>query len=34
MDTKKIEDLIRNNQVCLFMKGTKDSPMWIFNGSC
>ena len=28
---KKIEDLIRNNQVCLFMKGTKDSPQCGFS---
>ena len=30
---KKIEEFINNNDVCLFMKGTPDSSMWIFNGS-
>ena len=33
MDIKnKIEKLIEENTVCLFMKGTRSS-MWIFNGS-
>ena len=31
---KKIESLISENDVCLFMKGTPDAPhiVWIFNG--
>ena len=35
MDTKqKIQDLIDSNDVCLFMKGTADSPQCGFsNGS-
>ena len=28
---KKIEDLINNNDVCLFMKGTPDSPQCGFS---
>ena len=32
MDTKeKIQDLINNNDVCLFMKGTADSPQCGFS---
>ena len=32
METKKIiEDLINNNDVCLFMKGTPDSPQCGFS---
>ena len=31
---QKIENLIKNNDVCLFMKGTPDSPQcgfqWLF----
>ena len=29
---EKIETLIKENNVCLFMKGTPDSSMWFFNG--
>ena len=28
---KKIEDLIKNNNICLFMKGTPDSPQCGFS---
>ena len=27
-----IKNEIENNEVCLFMKGTRCSTMWIFNG--
>ena len=27
-----IQNQIDNNDVCLFMKGTPDISMWIFNG--
>ena len=30
---EKIENLISENDVCLFMKGTPDTPQWILNGS-
>ena len=29
----KIKNLINENDVCLFMKGTPESSVWIFNGS-
>ena len=31
METKKIENLITENEVCLFMKGTPDSPQCGFS---
>ena len=30
---EKIKNLINDNQVCLFMKGTPELTMWIFHGS-
>ena len=27
-----IQNHIDNNDVCLFMKGTPDAPVWFFNG--
>ena len=33
MKTKeKIENFIKENNVCLFMKGTPENPVWFFNG--
>ena len=29
---EKIKELINHNDVCLFMKGTPDSPQWILYG--